>query len=148
MESKFHINVGQCHNVFLWHSLDIQAYDSSLHCMDFQRLLSARVSTCLMYPAIFATVNHNNMYHKSSNISRTLAGNKSVDNSGVVGASPADAAPTKSTTYTRGFTVYPIILKHRRRPALIIKPILLTIVRATMMLLFDLNCWLWSAKIW
>ena len=33
-------------------------------------------------------------YRKTSNISRTLAGNKIVDNSDVVGASPVGAAPT------------------------------------------------------
>ena len=35
-------------------------------------------------------------YCKTSNISRTLPGNKIVDNSDVVGASPAGAAPTTS----------------------------------------------------
>ena len=33
-------------------------------------------------------------YRKTSNISRTLAGNKIVDNSDVDGASPVGAAPT------------------------------------------------------
>ena len=33
-------------------------------------------------------------YRKTSNISRTLEGNKIVDNSDVVGASPVGAAPT------------------------------------------------------
>ena len=35
-------------------------------------------------------------YRKTSNISRTFVGNKIVDNSDVVGASPAGAAPTTS----------------------------------------------------
>ena len=35
-------------------------------------------------------------YRKTSNISRTLVGNKIVDNSDVVGASPVGAAPTTS----------------------------------------------------
>ena len=35
-------------------------------------------------------------YRKTSNISRTLVGNKIVDNSDVVGASPVGAAPTSS----------------------------------------------------
>ena len=39
-------------------------------------------------------------FRKTSNISRTLAGNKSVDNSDVVGASPAGAAPTTSSFST------------------------------------------------
>ena len=40
------------------------------------------------------------MYRKTSNISRTLAGNKIVDNSDVVGASPVGAAPTTSSFST------------------------------------------------
>ena len=36
-------------------------------------------------------------YRKTSNISRTLVGNKIVDNSDVVGASPVGAAPTTSS---------------------------------------------------
>ena len=37
---------------------------------------------------------------KTSNISRTLVGNKFVDNSDVVGASPVGAAPTTSSFLT------------------------------------------------
>ena len=36
----------------------------------------------------------NDTYRKTSHISRTLVGNKIVDNSDVVGASPVGAAPT------------------------------------------------------
>ena len=44
---------------------------------------------------------YNNMrYRKTSNISRTLVGNKIVDNSDVVGASPVGAAPTTSSFST------------------------------------------------
>ena len=39
-------------------------------------------------------------YRKTSNISRTLVGNKIVDNSDVVGASPVRAAPTTSSFST------------------------------------------------
>ena len=39
-------------------------------------------------------------YHKTSNISRTLVGNEIVDNSDVVGASPASATPTTSSFST------------------------------------------------
>ena len=39
-------------------------------------------------------------YRKTSNISRILAGNKIVDNSDVVGASPVGAAPTTSSFST------------------------------------------------
>ena len=39
---------------------------------------------------------HQYIYRKTFNISRTLIGNKIVDNSDVVGASPVGAAPTSS----------------------------------------------------
>ena len=39
-------------------------------------------------------------YRKTSNISRTLVGKTIVDNSDVVGASPAGAAPTTSSFST------------------------------------------------
>ena len=39
-------------------------------------------------------------YRKTPNISRTLVGNKIVDNSDVVGASPVGAAPTTSSFST------------------------------------------------
>ena len=41
------------------------------------------------------------MYHKTSNIRRTLVGNKIVDHSDVVGASPVGAAPTTSSFSTQ-----------------------------------------------
>ena len=40
------------------------------------------------------------IYRKTSNISRTLIGNKIVDNSDLVGASPVGAAPTTSSFST------------------------------------------------
>ena len=40
------------------------------------------------------------MYRKTSSISRTLVGNKIIDNSDVVGASPVGAAPTTSSFST------------------------------------------------
>ena len=40
------------------------------------------------------------IYRKTSNISRTLVGNKIVDNSDVVEASPVGAAPTTSSFST------------------------------------------------
>ena len=40
------------------------------------------------------------MYRKTSNISRTPVGNKIVDHSDVVGASPVGAAPTTSSFLT------------------------------------------------
>ena len=41
-----------------------------------------------------------NNYRKTSGISRALVGNKIVDNSDVVGASPVGAAPTTSSFST------------------------------------------------
>ena len=41
-----------------------------------------------------------NTYRKVSNIRRTLVGNKIVDHSDVVGASPVGAAPTTSSFST------------------------------------------------
>ena len=40
-------------------------------------------------------------YRKTSNISRTLVGNKIFDNSDVVGAAPVGAAPTTSSLSTK-----------------------------------------------
>ena len=40
------------------------------------------------------------IYRKTSNISRTFIGNKIVDNSDIVGASPVGAAPTTSSFST------------------------------------------------
>ena len=40
------------------------------------------------------------IYRKTSNISRTFIGNKIVDHSDVVGASPVGAAPTTSSFST------------------------------------------------
>ena len=53
------------------------------------------MTTGLIYSAA-----HINTYHKTSNISRTLVGNKIVDHSDVVGASPVGAAPTTSSFST------------------------------------------------
>ena len=50
-------------------------------------------------PYIHLLFKHGN-YRKTSNISRTLVGNKIVDNSDVVGASPVGAAPTTSSFST------------------------------------------------
>ena len=40
------------------------------------------------------------IYRKTPNISRTIVGNKVVDNSDVIGASPVGAAPTTSSFST------------------------------------------------
>ena len=40
------------------------------------------------------------VYHQIYDISRTLVGNKIVDHSDVVGASPVGAAPTTSSFWT------------------------------------------------
>ena len=51
---------------------------------------------------VLATVSNceTNIYHKTSNISRTVVGNKIVDNSDEVGASPVGGAPTTSSFST------------------------------------------------
>ena len=49
---------------------------------------------------IHTLISVNLCYRKTYNISRTLVGNKIVDNSDVVGASPAGAAPTTSSFST------------------------------------------------
>ena len=43
---------------------------------------------------------HNDSYRQPSNISHTLASNKIVDHSDVVGSSPVGAAPTTSSFLT------------------------------------------------
>ena len=45
-------------------------------------------------------ITSSDIYRKTSSISRTLVGNKIVDNSDVVGASPVGAAPTTSSFST------------------------------------------------
>ena len=47
-----------------------------------------------------AAIGSDSSYRKTSSISRTLVGNKIVDNSDVVGASPVGAAPTTSSFST------------------------------------------------
>ena len=44
--------------------------------------------------------NYIHMYCQTSNISNTLVGNKIVDHSDIVGASPVGAAPTSSSFLT------------------------------------------------
>ena len=53
------------------------------------------------FPKISAGLLHNLSYRKVSNIKRTLVGNKIVDHSDVVGASPVGAAPTTSSFSTQ-----------------------------------------------
>ena len=48
----------------------------------------------------YKVVSNNIEYRKTSNIRRTLVGNKIVDHSYVVGASPVGAAPTTSSSST------------------------------------------------
>ena len=49
---------------------------------------------------LFDILEHLSRYRQVSNISRTLVGNKIVDHSDVVGASPVGAAPTTSSFST------------------------------------------------
>ena len=48
----------------------------------------------------FSSTKYECMYRKTSSTSRTLVGNKIIDNSDVVGASPVGAAPTTSSFST------------------------------------------------
>ena len=50
----------------------------------------------MCYRSFSFTRKLNNDYRKTSDIRRTLVGNKNVDHSDVVGASPVGAAPTTS----------------------------------------------------
>ena len=52
------------------------------------------------YVIVHGSAKLNYHYRKTSNISRILVGNKIVDNSDVVGASPVGAAPTTSSFST------------------------------------------------
>ena len=57
--------------------------------------------TCIMFPFMGSYgIRKTSFTGKTSNISRTLVGNKIVDNSDVVGASPVGAAPTTSSLST------------------------------------------------
>ena len=56
--------------------------------------MNVRLLACHIIPIKHRT------YRKTSNIRRTLAGNKIVDHSDVVGASPVGAAPTTSSFST------------------------------------------------
>ena len=56
--------------------------------------LATRLDDALIPPHAYMT------YRKVSNIRRTLVGNKIVDHSDVVGASPVDTAPTTSSFST------------------------------------------------
>ena len=58
-------------------------------------ILALFISLSLAHVAVIIKENR-----KTSNISRTIAGNKIVDHSDVVGASPVGAAPTTSSFST------------------------------------------------
>ena len=52
------------------------------------------------WPVTSTTIVTGSYYRKTTNINRTLVGNKIVDHSDVVGASPVGAAPTASSFST------------------------------------------------
>ena len=70
------------------------------HCLG----LDHETMVCTLCPAMFSfRLEHrqlNYKYHKSSDVSRTLVGNKFVDHSDVVGAAPVGTAPTTSSFST------------------------------------------------
>ena len=57
-----------------------------------QQIVNRRRNACYVLSSL--------VHRKTSNISRTLVGNKIADNSDVVGASPVGAAPTTSSFST------------------------------------------------
>ena len=64
-------------------------------------LFLSQTSTVQLTLSLTSVTHFTNMdYRKTSNISRTLVGNKIVDNSDVVGASPVGAASTTSSFST------------------------------------------------
>ena len=69
------------------------------YCFQCMRSYYIALSVCLL---------HYYYYRKTSNISRTLVGNKIVDHSDVVGASPVGAAPTTSSFSSQYLAKYPM----------------------------------------
>ena len=69
--------------------------------VNYQNRLGTEISyySLLLKPRHYESLEDKN-YRKTSNISRTLVGNKVVYNSDVVGASPVGAAPTTSSFST------------------------------------------------
>ena len=68
----------------------------NLACKELRWLIGSAVVTCTnLWPAYLTRI-----YHQVSNTRRTLVGNKIVDHSYVVGASPVGAAPTTSSFST------------------------------------------------
>ena len=59
------------------------------------------MAAIFIHGGVLISIIQNNNYRKTSSISRTLVGNKIVDNSDVVGASPVGAAPTTSSFSTQ-----------------------------------------------
>ena len=66
--------------------------------MDFHHENKMVMRDCRVF--ILESLYAGNIYRQVSNISRTLVGNKIVDHSDVVGASPVGAAPTTSSFST------------------------------------------------
>ena len=75
------------------------------HCVDGLYVIREPVAIPLVYSS-GPVLSHaealtcNDVYRQVSNIRRTLVGNKTVDHSDVVGASPVGAAPTTSSLST------------------------------------------------
>ena len=79
------------------HSLII--YPLTAHRLRTMLVLAHGISELLLFLNL-SHVSRVLQYRKTSHISRTLVGNKIVDNSDVVGASPVGAAPTTSSFST------------------------------------------------
>ena len=93
--------LNQCWVITNWTFWEQTFYQESLENVIYKMVvilfcLKVVNNTCIAIHNM--TVNKD--YRKTSNISRTLVGNKIVDNSDVVGASPVGAAPTTSSFST------------------------------------------------
>ena len=79
---------------------NVNIFCIAVKCMSYDPLMTDM--PCVMKPnnSLSQVVFHCHNYRKTSSISRTLVGNKIVDNSDVVGASPVGAAPTTSSFST------------------------------------------------
>ena len=86
-------------------SYDVNTLQTYLCMINWEAIVS-EMSTEFDIPQIAALLegqvclSPNRMYSQTSNISHTLIGNKLVDHSDVVGASPVGAAPTTSSFST------------------------------------------------
>ena len=79
----------------------ILIHETFFYCLPFIYLfIYLFIHLFIIYLFIRHSVTFGLIYRKTSNIRRTLVGNKIIDHSDVVGASPVGAAPTTSSFST------------------------------------------------